>query len=166
MTAQTQTGWGAQQPQMSVRDAMRACTRNAAIVVIGLAALIGLLYVLPDIWYGWARVLTRGYTDVLVALAVLWGSIFAAAWCLCVAIKLDWNRASRPFEIGLFGLLSLGAFPAQCALWAMLMDGDYKTNPTLTFLDKIAYGSVWIVLIAGFVSAFGTALLVKMECES
>ena len=78
-------------PACSIGSAMRS---SALYVLAGMGVLAG-VFALPAageavwwVWYGWARLITREYSDVTPALWIDWLSMIAAAWALAMAYKL------------------------------------------------------------------------------
>lgn len=136
-----------------VTSAMRASFRYVAIglgILAACAAFIALMVfldrVVPPVWYGWARTITRNYSSMTPALWINWASIIAAGWALGVAYKLGnaQYEASKRFAILMLVIVLFGAIPAACALAAVSGDLPIPFNSSVSLLDKLGVATVFL----------------------
>ncbi|HCF3018604.1 TPA: hypothetical protein NIB55_005874 [Pseudomonas aeruginosa] len=137
----------AEQQTLSVISAARSSGRNVLIglgILAALAALFALLVFLgeavPPVWHGWARIITRDYSDVTPALWINWLSMIAVAWAIGVAYQLGNTRfdASVKFAGLAVAIILFGVMPASCALLAATEDMKFPVDSSVPLLDKLA----------------------------
>lgn len=150
-------------------DLITAMWASVRYVLVGLAilaaiaAIVAGLYLLdrfvPQVWYTWARFITRDYTDVIPALLINWGSLIVAAWAFGVAYNLGNARykTSLKFAILTLVIFIFGAIPTTCAL-VSATDG-IPLNPSTPALYKAAaitvllnFGAIVYGVIGGFIA--------------
>lgn len=137
----------AEQQTLSVISAARSSGRHVLIGLGALSAVAALLALLvflgeavPPVWHGWARIITRDYSDVTPTLWINWLSIIAVAWALGVAYQLGNARfdASLKFAGLAVAIIIFGVIPASCALIAATEGMKFPVDNSVPLLDKLA----------------------------
>ena len=155
------------QQDRPVRDAMLSCALRGSLWIAAAGAVAALMYALwyafdhagpkiagvtSTLWYGWAAIITRGYTDFRPALVTIWVSVPVAAWCFCVAAALTGQRGGARFSVAGHALLLLGALPANCALCAVLEDHrQHWHHPPLEIAAIVTAPGVALGIVIYFV---------------
>lgn len=118
----------------TLRGAMLGCAKGLAITLLGIGLLIGFGFVAPHIWsiaapffgffwYGWVKLITANYTNVVPSLVIEVPALLLTAWMTCVSYKYEPDGPSYvPLRFGLtaLGVLLFVAAPTNCALFATI----------------------------------------------
>lgn len=159
-------------PACSIGSAMRS---SALYVLAGMGVLAG-VFALPAageavswVWYGWARLITREYSDVTPALWIDWLSMIAAAWALAMAYKLGNSKFELSAKCAglMVALLLFGAIPALCALYATapgmhLADGNY---PLMAKMALFTANASLLLIGLGVIAAGIAAIVIFPQSE-
>lgn len=148
--------------------------RSSAIYVLAAMGVLAVFLALPLLsdavswaWYGWARLITREYSDVTPALWINWLTLIAAAWSLGVAYKLGNAKfdLSTKFAGVMVVLLIFGAIPASCALFAsavgmVLPSGSY---PLMAKMALLSAGVTWLLVALGVAVALIATIVIVSD---
>lgn len=140
-----------------------SCARSVALALCGLALLVGFVFAAPYIadavafvWYGWASLLTSGYTTVIPAALLEWCALIVGVWSACVAAKLNRAKSSGGRFFGLVAalLLVFAVLPANCAIFAVMSDWTIPLSKGHTAMECAAGITVFLVLMACIIGPF------------